>query len=150
MSGGIRVPAVISYPRENWGGGWRLKQATSMMDIYPTILSQAGVSPTLYAKNEAGEENALDGKDISALLNEGEKETPTVPSPHEFFYPLGTVFDKFPKITDPNSDLIPTMPSDKYQKPSKKTKKGSKVGRTMMTRSMRQPIQQPRSKSFRA
>ena len=63
-----------------------MKQATSMMDIFPTILSQAGVSPTLYAKNEAGEENALDGKDISALLNEGEKETPTVPSPHEFMF----------------------------------------------------------------
>merc|ERR1712088_522382 len=52
-------------------------------------------------------------------------------------------------------DLIPELPSDKYLKASKKSKKHLKTsssGKTrMMSRSMRnQPIQQPRSKSFRS
>ncbi|CBY21959.1 unnamed protein product [Oikopleura dioica] len=86
FEGGIRVPAVISFPRENWEGGWRLKQATSMMDIFPTILSQAGVSTEQFSTNTNGEANELDGRDITALLNEGSKENPSVPSPHEFMF----------------------------------------------------------------
>ena len=77
---------MISFPRENWEGGWRLKQATSMMDIYPTILSQAGVSSDKFSTNTNGEPNELDGRDITALLNEGSKENPSVPSPHEFMF----------------------------------------------------------------
>jgi hypothetical protein len=66
----------------------RLKQATSMMDIYPTILSQAGVSPDKFSANMNGEPNEIDGRDITALLNEGAKENPSVPSPHEFMFIL--------------------------------------------------------------
>ena len=40
FEGGIRVPALISYPRAGWTGGRALEQATSMMDVYPTIIKQ--------------------------------------------------------------------------------------------------------------
>ena len=59
FEGGIRVPAVISYPARNWTGGWRLPQATSMMDLFPTIAKIAKVSPNEFSTNRIGNANEL-------------------------------------------------------------------------------------------
>ena len=59
FEGGIRVPAVISYPAANWTGGWRLRQTTSMMDIFPTILKQAQVPPEKFEFTRSGQKNNL-------------------------------------------------------------------------------------------
>ena len=63
FEGGIRVPAVISYPARNWTGGWRLQQSTSMMDIFPTISKIANIKPTEYNTNRIGRPNKL-GEDF--------------------------------------------------------------------------------------
>ena len=49
FEGGIRVPALISYPNQGWTGGHLLEPSTSMMDVYPTILSQAGIDQQKYS-----------------------------------------------------------------------------------------------------
>ena len=49
FEGGIRVPALISYPNQGWTGGHLLEPSTSMMDVYPTILSQAGIDRQKYS-----------------------------------------------------------------------------------------------------
>ena len=59
FEGGIRVPAVISYPARNWTGGWRLTQTTSMMDLFPTIAKIAKVSPNEFSTNRIGNANEL-------------------------------------------------------------------------------------------
>ena len=59
FEGGIRVPAIISYPAANWTGGWRLKQTTSMMDIFPTIMKQANVDRSVFEYTRSGEVNDL-------------------------------------------------------------------------------------------
>lgn len=95
----------------------------------------------------AMEKNELEGWEIIDHENEKE-ETPEVPIRRP---ESKTVARKTARRIQ---DLIPELPSDKYQKASKKSKKHLKTsssGKTrMMSRSMRnQPIQQPRSKSFR-
>ncbi|CAG5102115.1 Oidioi.mRNA.OKI2018_I69.chr1.g149.t1.cds [Oikopleura dioica] len=111
-------------------------------NMFTTIKSFFGYSVE-EERVPAMEKSELEGWEIidhEQQQNESESETPSVPvrRPEN----NKTAVRKSARRIQ---DLIPTMPSDKYQKPSKKTKKGSKVGRTMMTRSMRQPIQQPRS-----
>ena len=71
FEGGIRVPAVISYPARNWTGGWRLQQSTSMMDIFPTISKITNIKPTEYNTNRIGRPNEL-GKDFLNVLSSKE------------------------------------------------------------------------------
>ena len=62
FEGGIRVPALISYPSAGWTGGRILDQATSMMDVYPTIIKQTNTPTHKIQLNRANQTNDL-GKD---------------------------------------------------------------------------------------
>ena len=75
FEGGIRVPALISYPDRNWTGGWRLKQTTSMMDVFPTILRQASINPKDYEFTRAGEPNDLGNNDTVVRKNDTKNRT---------------------------------------------------------------------------
>lgn len=81
FEGGIRVPALISYPRAGWTGGRVLEQATSMMDVYPTIIKQTNTPTQKIQFNRANQTNILDGKDMSSLLDG----TRSIPE-HEFMF----------------------------------------------------------------
>ena len=59
FEGGIRVPALISYPRAGWTGGRSLEQATSMMDVYPTIIKQTKTPTQKIQLNRANQTNVL-------------------------------------------------------------------------------------------
>ena len=59
FEGGIRVPAIISYPKKGWTGGWHMSKATSMMDLYPIIISQIGVDSSKINYKLDGETNDL-------------------------------------------------------------------------------------------
>ncbi len=59
FEGGIRVPALISYPRAGWTGGRALEQATSMMDVYPTIIKQTNTPTQKIQLNRANQTNVL-------------------------------------------------------------------------------------------
>ena len=67
FEGGIRVPAIISYPKKGWTGGWNMSKATSMMDVYPTIISQIGVDSSKINYKLDGQINDL-GKQTSVDL----------------------------------------------------------------------------------
>ena len=59
FEGGIRVPAIISYPANGWTGGWKMKKATSMMDVYPTIIKQIGIDNSKIKFKIDGKSNPL-------------------------------------------------------------------------------------------
>ena len=59
FEGGIRVPAVISYPARGWSGGKRLEHSTSMMDLYPTIMAQAQIKPDRFRQTFDNKTNHL-------------------------------------------------------------------------------------------
>ena len=81
FEGGIRVPAIISYPAAGWTGGDLLEPSTSMMDVYPTVLSQAGIID----RTSNGSTNHIDGRDMSSQLNALANQEP-VPIEHEFMF----------------------------------------------------------------
>lgn len=66
--GGVRVPAFMHCP-DKIKAGTQVDEALHMVDIYPTLLKQAGVA--------IDQEKPLDGKDVWATIAEGE------PSPHD-------------------------------------------------------------------
>jgi arylsulfatase A-like enzyme len=70
--GGFRVPAIVSWPGKIPAG--RISQAAVMnLDLYPTLLSLAGVA--------LPEDRIIDGKNIEGLLSGEETD-----SPHEAIY----------------------------------------------------------------
>jgi len=66
--GGVRVPAFMHYPGKIHADT-SVDEALHMVDVYPTLLNQAGVS--------IAQVKPLDGKDIWPALAEGQ------PSPHD-------------------------------------------------------------------
>jgi arylsulfatase A-like enzyme len=66
--GGVRVPAFMHYPQAI-DANTVVDEALHMVDIYPTLLNQAGIT--------IDQEKPLDGKDIWPTITEGS------PSPHE-------------------------------------------------------------------
>ena len=71
LEGGIRVPAIISYPAKLPSGKVR-KQAVTAMDWYPTLLELCGIKPPA-AK--------LDGRSLLGVIRDG-----TAPSPPPALY----------------------------------------------------------------
>jgi arylsulfatase A-like enzyme len=71
--GGIRVPAIVSWPARI-PGGQIIHEVGAAIDFFPTLLAAAGGDPAAYE---------LDGYDILAMLSEG------APSPHgDLFWEL--------------------------------------------------------------
>lgn len=71
LEGGIRVPAVLTYPKRVPQGEVR-DQAISIMDWYPTLLTLCGInSPPV----------TFDGHDLQPII-----ESASAPSPHEVLY----------------------------------------------------------------
>jgi len=68
--GGIRVPAIMSWPAQI-PGGRVLDEVGATMDIFPTFLKAAGGDPAQYN---------LDGVDILSMVAGNEK------SPHDYLY----------------------------------------------------------------
>lgn len=68
--GGIRVPAIMSWP-EGIPAGQVISQPAAAMDIFPTFLKLAGGDPDRFE---------LDGRDILPMVTEG------APSPHEYIF----------------------------------------------------------------
>jgi arylsulfatase A-like enzyme len=74
FEGGIRVPAMMSWPARV-PAGQVTDEVGVGMDIFPTVLAAAGGDPEAYE---------LDGRDLTAMVAEGS------PSPHaEVFWELG-------------------------------------------------------------
>ncbi len=73
LEGGIRVPAVISYPAKIMKGQTR-DQAMTIMDWYPSILDLCGIQQ----KPDAPK---LDGHSVVPIINDAEQ-----PSAHEILY----------------------------------------------------------------
>ena len=74
FEGGIRVPALMSWPARI-PAGQVTDEVGVGMDIFPTVLAVAGGDPGAYE---------LDGRDITLMVTEGD------PSPHdEVFWELG-------------------------------------------------------------
>jgi arylsulfatase A-like enzyme len=74
FEGGIRVPAMMSWPARI-PAGQVTDEVGLGMDIFPTVLAAAGGDPEAYE---------LDGRDITPMVAEG------APSPHEdVFWELG-------------------------------------------------------------
>ncbi|KAF2368032.1 Sulfatase N-terminal [Trinorchestia longiramus] len=65
MEGGIRVPAVIRYPRVV-PPGTQLSIPTSLLDVLPTLLNLAGLPSVVQLLPDAAQ--PLDGMSFSALL----------------------------------------------------------------------------------
>lgn len=63
FEGGIRVAACVRWPAE-WKGGRKIENTMGYIDLFPTILSSAGVDPA--AGQLPGRE--LDGVDVGNLL----------------------------------------------------------------------------------
>lgn len=104
FEGGIRVPAIISYPKKGWTGGWNMSKATSMMDVYPTIISQIGVDSSKINYKLDGQINDLDGKDMSNLLDAGPDND--LPSNHEYmFHYCGNKLNAI-RWSDPDSNDV--------------------------------------------
>ena len=70
FEGGIRVPAIMSWPARIRAGRV-VSQAGAAMDIMPTILTAAGLDPS---------ERELDGADMMPMVADG------APTPHETLY----------------------------------------------------------------
>ncbi|MCI0689720.1 MAG: sulfatase-like hydrolase/transferase, partial [Sporichthyaceae bacterium] len=70
FEGGIRVPAIMSWPARI-PAGQVLDELAVAMDIFPTVLAAAGGDPNYFD---------LDGKDITAVVTAG------TPTPHEAVY----------------------------------------------------------------
>ena len=68
FEGGIRVPALISYPDRGWTGGKLLEPSTSMMDVYPTILSLADIETSKYSLTAQNETNHIGKENIFESL----------------------------------------------------------------------------------
>ena len=85
FEGGIRVPAIISYPAAGWTGGALLEPSTSMMDVYPTVLQAAGIDAGAYAIGRDNSTNHIDGRDMSGQLNALANQE-TVRGEHEFMF----------------------------------------------------------------
>jgi len=68
--GGIRMPALMSWPARI-PGGQVISEPGAAMDIFPTCLKIAGGDPSAYE---------LDGQDVLPMVAEG------APSPHEAIY----------------------------------------------------------------
>lgn len=74
FEGGIRVPALVSWP-ERVPAGQVIREPGAGMDLFPTLLRAAGGDPAAYD---------LDGRDVLPLLAE------SAPSPHErLFWEIG-------------------------------------------------------------
>ena len=71
LEGGIRVPAIISYPAKLPKGAVR-DQAITAMDWMPTILDLCGIEQPKVK---------LDGKSLTGIINDD-----SLKSPHEVFY----------------------------------------------------------------
>jgi len=72
--GGIRMPALISWP-DRIPAGQVISQPGAAMDIFPTFLKAAGGDPSAYE---------LDGLDVLPMLTDG------APSPHQqIFWEMG-------------------------------------------------------------
>lgn len=71
LEGGVRVPAILSYPPKIPQGESR-DQAITAMDWFPTILDLTGTSTPA---------NKLDGKSVLPIIN-----NPSAPSAHETIY----------------------------------------------------------------
>tara|TARA_B100000676_G_scaffold66039_1_gene65886 strand:- start:3811 stop:5151 length:1341 start_codon:yes stop_codon:yes gene_type:complete len=71
FEGGIRVPAIISWPGQLPEGETRDQLATAI-DWYPTVTKLAGIEPITHR---------IDGQDISKLIQSSE-----APSPHNVFH----------------------------------------------------------------
>lgn len=72
--GGMRVPAIVRWPGKVPPGSVCSALATSM-DLFPTLARAAGAGHLMPT------DRAIDGRDITALL-----EDPTAESPHEAFW----------------------------------------------------------------
>ena len=72
LEGGVRVPAIISFPGIIPEGEVR-DQAVTVMDWYPTVLEMCGVEKTENVK--------LDGKSLVNVINSGK-----TPSPHQILH----------------------------------------------------------------
>jgi arylsulfatase A-like enzyme len=70
FEGGIRVPAIMSWPAQI-PSGQVIDQMAVAMDVFPTVPAAAGGDPASYE---------LDGKDITALVTQG------APTPHDEVY----------------------------------------------------------------
>lgn len=70
FEGGIRVPAILSYP-SHLKQGQVIDEPCCAMDIFPTLLSLIGADPSAYR---------LDGMDITDVIQTG------APSPHDAIY----------------------------------------------------------------
>jgi arylsulfatase A-like enzyme len=71
LEGGIRVPAIISYPARLPSGQVR-RQAITVMDWYPTILELCGIQPPSVK---------LDGRSLLGVIR-----SDAAPSPHPVLY----------------------------------------------------------------
>lgn len=67
LEGGIRVPAIISYPARLPAGETR-KQAITVMDWFPTVQELCGIEP-------AGNAKGLDGRSVLPLIENAEADT---------------------------------------------------------------------------
>ena len=73
FEGGIRVPAIVSWP-DRIPGGQVIREPAVSMDFFPTLLKSSGGDPSVYK---------LDGLDIMPMLCE------RAPSPHgEIFWEM--------------------------------------------------------------
>lgn len=72
FEGGIREPAILSWPN-GWEGGQVRDEVAAMMDIAPTFLDLAGVDPAAVSLQGV----ALDGSSLKEMLQI------RVPSPHK-------------------------------------------------------------------
>ena len=68
FEGGIRVPSLISYPDRGWTGGKLLEPSTSMMDLYPTVLSLAGIETSKFSLTGKNETNHIGKKKYLDVL----------------------------------------------------------------------------------
>lgn len=72
LEGGVRVPAIVSYPEVVPQGEVR-DQVVTVMDWYPTVLELCGVNPPENVK--------LDGKSLAEVMKKSQ-----APSPHDVLY----------------------------------------------------------------
>ena len=71
FEGGVRVPACVRWPAR-WNGGRKLEHTMGYIDVFPTILTSAGVNPA------AGQVNGreLDGTSLCGLFEGTESDFP--------------------------------------------------------------------------
>lgn len=107
--GGVRVPAIISYPAK-FGGGRKIDQVTGFVDIVPTLCAMLSVS--------CKADRPFDGMDISPLLT-GKTKT----LKRDFYLGCGAVVNNDFKFVLPgmnnsmklNSEFISYYSSDPYE-----------------------------------